>query len=838
MKKFICIHGHFYQPPRENPWLEEVEIQESAFPDHDWNQRITQECYAPNASARILDSRNNIVNIVNNYEKISFNFGPTLLSWMERNEKEAYRAILMADKASQARFNGHGSAMAQCYNHMIMPLANSHDKRTQVIWGLYDFERRYNRKAEGMWLAETAVDLETLDLLAEYGVKYTVLAPHQAKKIRAISKEHKKFEVSNHRGFINIKKNHKGQFGTSTIRAHEWIDVTGSRIDPRRPYLQNLPSGREIVIYFYDGPTSSDVAFGHLLKSGVNLVNRLMSCFSDIGEDQLVHIATDGETYGHHQKMGDMALAYCLNYIEENHLAELTNYGKHCSESPCKYEVDIYENTSWSCCHGIERWRSNCGCCIGSNSSWNQNWRKPLRDSFNWLRDEIGNIYEMHAADLFNDIWQARNNYIEVVNNRSKATVKQFFLNNSKRALNDNQRIAALKLLEMQRHAMLMFTSCGWFFDEVSRIETKQILQYAARTIQLAKDFEKANIEEQFINRLREAKSNLNEYRDCGDMYEKTIKPEILDLVRVGAHYAVSSLFEKYSSDIDIYSYTATSKMCDISEIGKQKLAVGKVLIKSNITYEESMVSYAVLHLGEHRLTGGAREFVDSNTFSEMHRETKEIFLKRDSNRTISFIEKYFAPGHYSLYHLFKDEQTKILYQILDSTLVEIEASLRQINEYHHPIIQIVKQLKIPLPKMLSSTVIVMLNAELLQVLSSESIDFDRLKILAAEIETWSLEIDTVTIGYLVKKRINILMDKLIKTPRKVKIIELVEMLLKILKPLGLTVDLWRCQNIYFLLGKRIYSKIKAKADKGHKSSAAWVEQFKSLGKQLNVNIF
>ena len=361
MKKFICIHGHFYQPPRENPWLEEVEIQESAFPDHDWNQRITQECYSPNASARILDNRNNIINIVNNYEKISFNFGPTLLSWMERNEKEAYRAILMADKASQQRFNGHGSAMAQCYNHIIMPLATSQDKRTQVIWGLYDFEHRYNRKAEGMWLAEAAVDLETLDLLAEYGVKYTVLAPHQAKRIRSVSPNPKYFEISNHKGFIDIEKNHKGQVGASTVSAHQWIDVTGSKIDPRRPYLQKLPSGRQIVIYFYDGPTSSDVAFGNLLKSGVNLSNRLMNCFSDNGEDQIVHIATDGETFGHHQKMGDMALAYCLDHIEKNKLAEITNYGKHCEDNPCQYEVEIYENTSWSCCHGVERGRSSCG---------------------------------------------------------------------------------------------------------------------------------------------------------------------------------------------------------------------------------------------------------------------------------------------------------------------------------------------------------------------------------------------------------------------------------------------------------------------------------------------
>ena len=289
MNKFVCIHGHFYQPPRENPWLDEVEVQDSAFPYHDWNERVTAESYARNADARILDDSQRIVDIVNNYSKISFNFGPTLLSWMEKKDPEIYRSIVEADRLSQKNFSGHGSAIAQVYNHMIMPLANSRDKRTQVIWGIKDFEFRFKRKPEGMWLAETAVDLETLDIMAEQGIKFTVLAPHQAK----------------------------------------------GRVDPHVPYRCHLPSGRKICIFFYDGPIALGVAFEGLLNNGEQFARRLTNDFSSSDPNaQLVHVATDGETYGHHHKFGDMALAYCLHYIEEHQLAQLTVYGEFLEKFP------------------------------------------------------------------------------------------------------------------------------------------------------------------------------------------------------------------------------------------------------------------------------------------------------------------------------------------------------------------------------------------------------------------------------------------------------------------------------------------------------------------------
>jgi len=270
MSRFICIHGHFYQPPRENPWLEEVELQDSAYPYHDWNERITAECYAPNTASRTLDAERKIIDIVNNYSKISFNFGPSLLSWLERHKPDVYQAVIEADKKSQGLFSGHGSALAQAYNHLIMPLANSQDKRTQVIWGIRDFQYRFHREPEGMWLAETAVDLQTLEFLAEHQIKFTILAPSQAHKVRKINDG-------------------------------KWHDVSGGKIDPKAPYICRLPSGKSIALFFYDGPISHELAFGRLLKSGEGFAKKLISAFpKDNQEPQLVHIATDGETYGHH----------------------------------------------------------------------------------------------------------------------------------------------------------------------------------------------------------------------------------------------------------------------------------------------------------------------------------------------------------------------------------------------------------------------------------------------------------------------------------------------------------------------------------------------------------
>src|SRR5689334_21061282 len=406
MDRYICIHGHFYQPPRENAWLEFVELQDSAYPFHDWNERVTAECYARNGMSRILDPNGDIDRITNNYARISFNFGPTLLAWLADKEPEVYRSILDADRESQTRFSGHGSAMAQSYNHSILPLSNSRDKYTQILWGIRDFEFRFGRYPEGMWLPETAVDLETLDILAKLGIKFTILSPYQAKAVRK-------------------------------PRGRLFRDVNGGRIDPSAPYKVRLPSGRRIAVFFYDGPISQAIAFEHLLERGENLANRLLSAFSDgRAWPQLIHIAIDGETYGHHHKKGEMALSYALHHIGTNQLARLTNYGEYLERHPPTMQAEIWERTAWSCSHGVERWNSNCGCNSGGRPGWNQEWRKPLREALDWLRDSIAQPFEQKGAKLFRDPWAARNDYIQVILNRMPENIDRYFKAHASRELN------------------------------------------------------------------------------------------------------------------------------------------------------------------------------------------------------------------------------------------------------------------------------------------------------------------------------------------------------------------------------------------------------------------
>ena len=540
MERFICIHGHFYQPPRENPWLEAVELQDSAAPYHDWNERITAECYAPNAVSRILDGQGRIVKLVNNYAKMSFDFGPTLLSWLEVKAPDVYAAILAADRESQKYFSGHGAAIAQAYNHVIMPLANSRDRATQIIWGVRDFEKRFNRAPEGMWLPETAVDLETLELLAEFGLRFTILAPHQAARVRRIGEA-------------------------------KWQELKGRPIDGTRVYQHRLPSGRSIALFFYDGPIARAVAFEGLLSHGDRFIERLTGPFGQRDGAQLVHVATDGESYGHHHRFGDMALAYVLDRIGAGEPAQLTNYGEFLAKHPPTDEVEIVEKSSWSCAHGIDRWWSDCGCNSGAHPGWNQAWRTPLRNALDWLHDAIAPRWEEKARALFNDPWAARDGYIDVIHDRSAENVRRFVTAHAGRSLTAAECATALKLLEMQRHALLMYTSCGWFFDDISGIEAVQILQFAGRAVQLAEDVFGASLESDFTHRMAAAKSNVAEQGNGSDIYARSVRPAKVDWEKVGAHYAVSALFEDYPRETAIYCYDASREDQQIFTAGRSQ---------------------------------------------------------------------------------------------------------------------------------------------------------------------------------------------------------------------------------------------------------------------------
>jgi alpha-amylase/alpha-mannosidase (GH57 family) len=804
MKRYICIHGHFYQPPRENPWLDEVELQDSAAPYHDWNERITEECYAPNTASRILDGQGRIVDIANLYSKISFNFGPTLLSWLERHKPDVYQAVLDADRLSVERRGGHGSALAQVYNHMIMPLANRRDKATQVRWGIADFRHRFGREPKGMWLPETAVDLETLDVLAEEGILFTLLAPRQAAKVRDFSSQ-------------------------------EWVDVAGERVDPTRPYLCQLPTGREITLFFYDGPISRDVAFGGLLSDGGGFADRMLGALPHEGGDAaLVHIATDGESYGHHHRGGDMALAYCLHQIEVGEDAELTNYGEFLERHPPQAEVEIFEGSSWSCVHGVERWRGDCGCHSGAHPGWSQSWRVPLREGMDWLGDQLDTFYG-EAATCFRDPWAARDAYVDILKERSHENIEVFLNRYCVTSLKQKEKTTALKLLEMQKNAQFIFTSCGWFFDDVAGIETVQVLRYAARAIQFAQELGGPALEGDFRKFLARASGNRG--GDGSTVFDGQVTPARLDTLRVGAHYSISSLFEDYPDEVRIYCYTCTREDYETVEAGRVRLATGRVRIASDLTLEEKSLSFAVLHMGDQNLSCGVRSFVGPESFSEMRGELAGALEKGDVTEVVRLIDRQFRPHTFSLWHLFKDEQRKVLDEILRLTYEGIEASYRRIHESNYPLMNYLTTMEVPLPHPFLVAAEYLANRDIHAAIESFPFQGERMGKIMDDVRRWSLEIDREMVGFHAGCRVTALMEKFGANPGDVAPVEDIMAIMEVLGETGIELDVWKAQNIYFAAAREIFPVCSARAERGDAVSGRWVKVFLSLGKHLGVRV-
>ncbi|MFZ0735242.1 MAG: DUF3536 domain-containing protein [Candidatus Sulfotelmatobacter sp.] len=763
--KYVCIHGHFYQPPRENPYLEAIELQDSAYPYHDWNERITAECYAPNAASRILDPQNRIIQLLNNYSYISFNFGPTLLSWLKDQAPHVYAGILEADQQSGKRYSGHGSAIAQGYNHMILPLANRRDKVTQVKWGIKDFESRFGRRPEGMWLPETAVDTETLEVLAENGIQFTILAPRQAKRVRS----------------------------KNSTRFH---DVSGARIDPAHAYIARLPSKKRINLFFYDGPISQAVAFEGLLSDGKRFADRLMSGFSDARQGpQLVHIATDGESYGHHHHFGEMALSYALEEIERNGAAKLTNYGEFLEKYPAEETVEIVNNSSWSCVHGVERWRSDCGCNSGGHS-WNQQWRVPLRSALDWLRDRLAPIFESRLKLFVRDPWASRDDYISVILDRSPDSRAAFLAGHAIHPLDPAEEITVLKLLEMQRHAMLMYTSCGWFFDELSGIETVQVIHYAGRALRLAEDVSGESIEPEFLQRLASAKSNLPEQGDGAQIYQKSVKPAVVDIPRVGGHYAISSLFENYPAKTNIYCYEVERLKYSVEAEGKMRLATGAAEFRSAITEESATLAFSVLHLGDHNVTAGIQPF--QNSSGENQKKLVDAFSQADTAEVIRLLDQTYGKDIFSLRQLFRDEQRKITDLILTDSLNSAAAVYRTVFDNQAPLIRFLNGLEIPVPNALKSAAEIAINSQLQHYLERPDIDVDGIKSLLREANASKITVDATTLEFKLRKRIENEARDFSRDPAAPATSQRLLKLLELIPSFPFPVVLWEAQNLAY----------------------------------------
>ena len=803
---YLCIHGHFYQPPRENPWLEAVELQDSAYPYHDWNERVTAECYAANGASRILNPDGRLAQVVNNYSRISFNFGPTLLSWLKTTDPDTHRAVVEGDKESSARFSGHGSALAQAYSHMILPLANSRDKFTQIAWGIRDFQHHFGRPPEGMWLPETAVDLESLDFMAQLGIRFTILSPGQAARIR--------------------------RMGTQ-----QWGDVAGARIDPTMAYRLPLQSQRAISLFFYDGPISQGVAFEGLLNNGERFAERLMGAFSDTRAwPEIVHIATDGETYGHHHHRGEMALTFALEYIESKKLAEIVNYGQYLEEHPPTHEVEIFENTSWSCVHGIERWRSDCGCNSG-RAGWNQSWRAPLREALDSLRDTLAPRFEQEAAKYFKDPWMARNNYVEVLLDRSEPGLCRFLREHATHDLDKAEVTAALKLMELQRHAMLMYTSCGWFFDDISGLETVQVIQYAGRAIQLARDFWGDDLEGPWLEGLSKAQSNLAEHHDGKCIYEKWVKPAIVTLDKVAAHYGISSLFKPNTNPDRIYCYTIDVEDYRNFEAGRTKLALARITVSSEITRESQCFILCAFHLGDHNLSCGVRTCEEIGVYETMVQKISEVFVRGDIPETLRLLDKELGPTSYSMKSLFRDDQRMVLRRILDTTLEEAEGAYRQIHEHHAPLIHFLRDLGVPLPKAIATAAEFALNSLLRRELAADPMDVERVQNLLEQSRAAGVTLDTTTLEYTLRTAIERLLEEFAKHPDDLQLLERVEKRVALARSLPFEVVLWKPQNIWFDMRRTVSAQFAERADQGEVEAISWVERFRQLGESLSAQV-
>jgi hypothetical protein len=872
------VHGHFYQPPRENPWLETVEVQESAAPYHDWNDRITAECYAPNGASRIQNRQNEIVRILNNYARMSFNFGPTLLSWLCDKAPRTYRMILDADKASAARFGGHGSAVAQVYNHIIMPLASTRDAVTQIRWGIADFESRFDRKPEGMWLAETAVNRHVLDLMAQEGILYTILAPNQCARVRSLARPN-----------------------------DAWTETPGAEVDPMQPYLVKLDEGRTISVFFYDGPASRAIAFEGLLDSGEKFAGRLLGSFraptAPLGGQphpaQLSHVATDGESYGHHHKHGEMALSFAMHYIEDKGLATLTNYGEFLERFPPTCEAEVKENTSWSCAHGVERWRSNCGC-NGGRVGWNQLWRKPLRDSLDFLRDATSILAEKRAEGLLKDLWAARDGYIDVVLDRTPEVTEQFFEQHAVKQLTPAERIVVLELMELQRHAQLMYTSCGWFFDEISGIETVQIIAYAGRVLQLAaRLFGEAGrvLEGEFLSILAQAKPNVPDLKDGAAVYTSYITGMKIGLEQVGAHYAISSVFRNYPEDGELFCFDVHRDGHEVFNSGRGRVALGRARIKSRITEEAEEICYAVLHLGDQNLSAAVRRYSESDNvaFAAFSADVRAAIRIANLPEVIRLIDRFFAPPYdrrgkpaaapdhitldptqpepaqspdapganpgpiahtvaippsatqhgsetetpgvpisYSLTSLFADEQHRILRTILNQTVGEMEDSLRKIYEDHASLLHFLTESGVNPPPALALAASFAINASLRRAIEAEPFDDEMVTDLLARAATDHVTLDSPILAFASGQRMKRAMVKLEAAAAEASSVAALNTLHEalavaaVVRQMPFEVGIWQAQNIWNDLLRRI--------DDGY-LSREWKNDFKKLGRSMNIAV-
>jgi alpha-amylase/alpha-mannosidase (GH57 family) len=768
--KYLCIHGHFYQPPRENPWLEVVEAQDSAAPFHDWNARITAECYAPNAAARILGPKGHISKIINNYEYISFNFGPTLLSWLAAQAPEVHQALVAADQRSAARL-GQGNAVAQVYNHTIMPLASRRDKLTQIRWGIQDFRHRFRREPRGMWLAETAADMETLACLAEENIAFTILSPHQAARVRPPD--------------------------------GAWQEVSGGRVETRRPYWVRLPGGRRLAVFFYHGPASQAVAFEHLLDDGARLAARLGALHEGAaGEPLLASVATDGESYGHHHRFGEMALAFALDRLQADPEVRLTNYAAFLEAHPPAWEAEILAPSAWSCPHGVDRWRADCGCALDPGRGWSQAWREPLRRALDRLNARLATLAEQVGGELFQDPWAARDDYLQVLLHDTPEAWEELLARHQRRPLSAGDRVRAAKLLESQRWGQCSLTSCGWFFDDLAGIEAVQNLRFAARALQLAEDLDGGGWEQDLVRTLAEARSNQPAEGDGAQVWQRRVAPARVGPCRVAAHAAIAGVMGDAPPPAELYCYRlATVSHRHRHNLGLD-LAWGRVEIAHRRLGETHPVAFAALHAGGHDFTAFVARAGEGPDLEGLGREAEEPLRLLEREALLRLLERRVGGRRFGLREVFLEGRRGLAREMLGATMDRYRETARSLYEANREVMNFLHDINVPLPRVFTALAEAMLTDDLIMALAAGPGGPlpPSAGQLARQARSLGLRLEAPALRRRLEDRLTADLAALGADPADAGRLEHANQLLDLAAALEITPDLWRPQNLFHRL--------------------------------------
>jgi len=669
-EKYVVIHGHFYQPPRESPWLGRIDRQDSAYPYHDWNERINRECYHPNGFSRILDHYGRVKDMVLNYKYINFNIGPTLFDWIEKHDKTLYEKIIQADKESIKMFGGHGNAIAQVYNHVIMPLANERDRVTQIEWGIAHFRRHFRRYPEAMWLAETAINDDTIKDLIKYGMKYVILSPTQVEKCRFLNDE-------------------------------GWHDVSHANIDTRMPYRIFHPEDRNKYIdaFFYNKDISTGISFLHYLRDAHRLADEFHKQTYGGDAPELVIACTDGESYGHHEHFGDMCLGYFLEKVCKERDLIVTNLGQYLDEFPPVGEAVLKtgpegEGTAWSCSHGVGRWIRDCGCKAGGDENWHQYWRGPLRSAFDYLRDTIGCLFEEKLKNYFEDVWDARNKYIRVILDYSDSKRESFLRKNClKKNLSSKEKNMIFAFLESQKNLLLMYTSCGWFFSEVSGIEPVQNMKYALMAMQCISPYTSISIMQTFLKKMEKAKGNLKYPSNAREVFDLHVRRCVVDSHQIAANVVVALFLENSIEDMDIYYYKAKVKDQKKAVLCGEEVIYGALILKDNVLGCEYDFKYY--------LFGEDIKKLHCYIVDKKDAKEKELFAFTDVKDVHRLLSKLSKGKFYGLMDLFMDNTEELISIALKDDLNILGQNVVSLYEKHKELIALFAISDVPIPKVM-----------------------------------------------------------------------------------------------------------------------------------------